>query len=144
MPSPWANSATVQNRSRPFCLPSKVTTHRRKGRQQLLPQAISVMAMAFTGRPRFARIARIAGNDQSLAVPKRNELVDHLGALAVKWIRQARTRKYLSAPSTRWLLTDDRDLDSLRGRADFCASCLPSGHRPDELLVAYSSRAGAD
>jgi hypothetical protein len=52
-------------------------------------------------------------------VAKRNQLTDHLGSLAVTWIHQAQKRKYLSAPSTRWLLADDRDLDSLRGRADF-------------------------
>jgi hypothetical protein len=68
-----------------------------------------------------ARMVTIAGDDRSLALASKKALSDHLGTLAVEWLRQAQTRKYLSAPSTRWLLADDRDLDALRARADFRA-----------------------
>jgi hypothetical protein len=68
-----------------------------------------------------ARLAKMAGNDRSLAVAPKKELEGHFGKRAVEWIEKAQTLKYLSAPSTRWLLADDRELDPLRERADFRA-----------------------
>jgi len=68
-----------------------------------------------------ARLAKMAGNDRSLAVATTKELTEQFGKRAVEWIQQAQTLKYLSAPSTRWLLADDRELDPLRARADFRA-----------------------
>jgi len=69
----------------------------------------------------LARLAKMAGNDRSLAAATKKELTGHFGKRAVEWIQKAQTLKYLSAPSTRWLLADDRDLDPLRERADFRA-----------------------
>jgi tRNA A-37 threonylcarbamoyl transferase component Bud32 len=68
-----------------------------------------------------ARLARMASNDQSLAADTKQELIESFSTQAVEWIKKAQSLKYLSAPSTRWLLADDRDLAALRDRADFRA-----------------------
>jgi tetratricopeptide (TPR) repeat protein len=75
-----------------------------------------------------ASLVRIIGNDRSLAVATKKELSERLGKRAVEWIQKAKTLNYLSAPSTRWLLTDDRELDPLRERANFRA-LLATGNR---------------
>jgi hypothetical protein len=56
-----------------------------------------------------------------LPAAKRQELTEEYGNLAVQWLEKARSLAYLSSPSTRYLLTDDRDLDPLRSRPDFQA-----------------------
>ena len=63
----------------------------------------------------------LAGNDRSIAPALKKELSERSGARAVAWLSEARTCKYFSTPTTRWLLLDDRSLDSLRQRADFRA-----------------------
>ncbi len=68
-----------------------------------------------------ALLAAVANSDRSLAAVKRHELVEMFAEHALEWLRASHSREYFSKPSTRYLLADDRDLESLRGRADFQA-----------------------
>ena len=85
-------------------------------------EGIRVTAQSFTGRrssPRlslgsFAKIARCPRQGAKSSL--RSTV-----AQAVEWLRKSRSLKYLSTPSTRFLLADDRELDSLRARDDFRA-----------------------
>ena len=68
-----------------------------------------------------ARAIAISREDRSLSSEARQELAEKLGRQAVEWLRKARSLNYLSTPSTRYLLADDRDLEPLRSREDFRA-----------------------
>ena len=68
-----------------------------------------------------AGIAAVVRNDQSLPVARREELAEKYSRGAVEWLRKAQSCKYLSTPSTRFLLADDRELDPLRSLNDFQA-----------------------
>lgn len=68
-----------------------------------------------------AHIVAALRNDRSLAVIRRDELCEQFGKQAVERLRKAQSLKYLSSPSTRYLLADDRELEPLRSRADFQA-----------------------
>ena len=68
-----------------------------------------------------AYLVLLIRNDRALPAAKREELAEKYGSDAVQWLEKARAMAYLSSPSTRFLLTDDRDLDPLRSRSDFQA-----------------------
>ncbi len=90
-----------------------------------------------------SRLVKIVGKDRSLPAAKSSELREKFGKLAVDWIQNAQTLKFLSAPSTRWLLADDRELDSLRARADFQALVALATERTkarNETRVAFARR----
>ncbi len=68
-----------------------------------------------------AYLAFVVRNDRSLTAARREELAERHASEAVKRLEKARSMAYLSSPSTRYLLADDRDLDPLRSRSDFQA-----------------------
>jgi hypothetical protein len=68
-----------------------------------------------------AGVVKLARGDPSLATTAKKEFVELWSKRAVEWLQKAQALKYLSAPSTRWLLVDDRSLDPFRDRADFRA-----------------------
>ena len=72
----------------------------------------------------------ISRDDRSLSSEARQELAEKLGSQAVEWLRKARSLNYLSTPSTRYLLADDRDLEPLRSRDDFRALVAQTGKVP--------------
>ncbi len=78
-------------------------------------------ADAYNAAQVAAYLVFVVSNDRSLPAAKRQELTEKYGNLAVQWLEKARSLAYLSSPSTRYLLTDDRDLDPLRSRPDFQA-----------------------
>jgi tetratricopeptide (TPR) repeat protein len=69
-------------------------------------------------------------NDRALPAARREELAEKHGSEAVQRLEKARSMAYLSSPSTRFLLTDDRDLDSLRTRSDFQALLARQHEKP--------------
>ena len=70
----------------------------------------------------------ISRDDRSLSSEACQELAEKFGRQAVEWLRKSRSLNYLSTPSTRYLLADDRDLDSLRSRNDFRALVAQEEH----------------
>jgi tetratricopeptide (TPR) repeat protein/predicted Ser/Thr protein kinase len=68
-----------------------------------------------------ACMAAVVRHDPALASAQRQELGEKFSRQAVEWLKKAQALKYLSAPSTRYLLADDRDLEPMRSRADFQA-----------------------
>ena len=58
-------------------------------------------------------------NDRALPAAQREELAEKYASEAVQWLEKARSMAYLSSPSTRYLLSDDRDLDPLRHQRRF-------------------------
>ena len=68
-----------------------------------------------------AYLSLVIRNDRSIPTARRDELAEKYAASGVQWLENARTSGYLSSPSTRYLLADDRDLDPLRSRTDFQA-----------------------
>lgn len=70
---------------------------------------------------RYGQLAAAVGNDQALTPARRETLVEQYEAHAVELLRRAWLGKYFAAPSTRYLLVDERLLAPLRGRADFRA-----------------------
>jgi hypothetical protein len=75
-----------------------------------------------------AHLFRKVQSDPSITAAKKQEQGERYAKHAVEWLHKARALKYFSAPSTRYLLADDRDLDPLRTRADFQALLVkPNG-----------------
>ncbi len=77
-----------------------------------------------------AYLAFLMRNDRSVPAAQREELAEKYGSEAVQWMQKARSMAYLSSPSTRYLLTDDRDLDPLRTRGDFQALLARQMEKP--------------
>jgi hypothetical protein len=77
-----------------------------------------------------ACIASAVRKDRSLPLARREKLAEHTCRQAIEWLRKAQSLKYLSTPSTRYLLADDRELDSLRSRDDFRALLAQTNAAP--------------
>jgi hypothetical protein len=76
-------------------------------------------SLAYDAAQTCAGIVKLARGDPSWDATRKQEFVELWSKRAVECLQKAQALKYLSAPSTRWLLSDDRELDPLRGRADF-------------------------
>jgi tetratricopeptide (TPR) repeat protein len=77
-----------------------------------------------------AYLTAVVRNDRSLAASRRQELGEKYSKQAVRWLEQAHALKCFSAPTTRYLLADDRELDPLRSRDDFQALLARSSGAP--------------
>ncbi len=77
-----------------------------------------------------AYLASVVRKDRSLAAARREELGEKYSRQAVQWLQKSQSLKYRSAPSTRFLLADDRDLEPLRSRDDFQALVARSNRAP--------------
>ena len=68
-----------------------------------------------------------------LPLARREKLAENTCRQAIEWLRKAQSLKYLSTPSTRFLLADDRDLEPLRPRDDFRALLANATRCPDQV-----------
>ena len=84
----------------------------------------------YTAAQACAWIAAVIRSDRVLAAAQREQLGEKFSKQAVEWLDKSQSLKFLSSPSTRFLLADDHNLASLRSRDDFRALVARSREAP--------------